>query len=433
MPTMELFFYGFTLWLGAYLIARNSQKLTVQLTGWGLLAYALALAIQIIFDQFILLILLVPALLWIGAALHLLPQESQPRALLIRLWLVTAIPLAILTLINPWFAAIIILALAGCAGMIAKLALGSHSPFKNTFALLAVVALFVTLSLGLLILPLDWISLSWGMVLLGLDLIFLGITITVWDAFDEGQTIRAHLARSFVSALYYAGTLAFIARLFSTDITLILLLITFGILTQTFSDAIQSALDRLTLPQKTIRERQTLRQTADALPLLGPAIPDLGNDEQFTRLTRRALSNLGDLPKLAKSPLVNLPGIEGTNPLDRAHALRSLLITSIQKLKPQSEARFGTTDEWRYYNALYFPYVLGLKPYTRRLDFSSLDESSRAALDWFQASVPERTLHNWQNAAAQLLAEDLLAVIGSGLRGLGSTQSLSWAEKEKIK
>ena len=368
MPTVELFFYGFTLWLGAYLIARNSQKITVQLTGWGLLAYALALAFQIIFDQFILLILLLPALLWMGAALHLLPEDHAARAPLIRLWLVTAIPLAILTLINPWFGAFIILALAGCAGLISKLALGSYSPFKNTFALLAVVALFVTLSLGLLILPLGWISLSWGMVLLGLDLIFLGITITVWDAFDEGQTIRAHLARSFVSALYYAGALAFLARVFSADPALILLLITFRILTQTFSDAIQSALDRLTLPQKTIRERQTLRQAADALPLLKSAMPDLTNDEQFTRLTRRALSNLGDLPKLAKSPLVNMPGIEGSNPLDRAHALRSLLIKSIQKLKPQSEARFGTTDEWRYYNSLHFPYVLGLKPYTRRLD-----------------------------------------------------------------
>jgi hypothetical protein len=52
---MELFFYGFTLWLGAYLRARDSQKATVKLTGWGLLAHALALAIQIIFNQFILL------------------------------------------------------------------------------------------------------------------------------------------------------------------------------------------------------------------------------------------------------------------------------------------------------------------------------------------------------------------------------------------
>jgi hypothetical protein len=39
---MELFFFGFTLWLGAYLLARNSQKVTVQLTGWGLTASAAA-------------------------------------------------------------------------------------------------------------------------------------------------------------------------------------------------------------------------------------------------------------------------------------------------------------------------------------------------------------------------------------------------------
>ena len=80
---MELFFFGFTLWLGAYLLARKSQKATVQLTGWGLLAYALALAIQIIFDQSIIIILLIPALLWIGAALHLLPEEDNTRHALI--------------------------------------------------------------------------------------------------------------------------------------------------------------------------------------------------------------------------------------------------------------------------------------------------------------------------------------------------------------
>ena len=407
MLTVELFFYGFTLWLGAYLLARGSQKITVQLTGWGLLAYALALAIQVISRQSILVLLLLPALLWIGAALYLLPEESPNRPTWIRLWLLAAIPFAILTLINAWFAAFIILVLAFCAGMIAKLALSSQAPFKNTFALLAVVALFVTLSLGLLLLPLQWIPASWGMLLLGFDLIFLGFTITVWDAFDEGEAIRAHLARSFVSALYYAGALVFIARLFSQTTPLLLVLISFGILTQTFSDAIQAALDRLTLPPTTRRERQTLRQTADALPLLEQSMPALENEEQFTRLTRRALSQLGDLPKLAKSPLVNLPGIQGTNPIDRAHALKSLLSQSIQKLKPRSDASFGTADEWRYYNSLYFPYVLGLKPYARRADYDSLDETSRLALDWFQTSVPERTLHNWQNAAAKLIAEEI--------------------------
>ena len=326
-----------------------------------------------------------------------------------------SIPLVIFTLLNRWFAVLILAALILSAGMITKLALRSpRSQFKNTFALLAVIALFVTLSAGLLILPLNWIPIHWGMALLGFDLIFLGITITAWDAFDAGEAIREHLVRSFVATLYYSGALALIASLFSDNLTLLVLLITFGILTQTFSNTIQSFLDKLTLPQQLNDERQTLRQTADALPLLASRRlePAFANEEQFTRLTRRAVSHLGDLPKLATSPLVNLPIIQGTNPLDRAHGLKSLLIQSIQKLRPQSEEKFGTTDEWRYYNALYFPYVLGLKPYTRRVDYDSLDETSRAALDWFQTSVPERTLHNWQNTAAKLIADDLKIQLG---------------------
>jgi hypothetical protein len=402
---MQLFFFAFTLWLGSYLLSRDSNKVTVRLTGWGLLAYALAIATQIIFHQSFLIILLAPALIWIGAALHFLPEENTARLILIRIWALTAIPLAILTQLNELFAIVIILALMLCAGVIAKLA--PHSHFKNTLALLAVIALFVTLSTGLLILPLNWLPLSWGMALLGFDLIFLGITIIAWDAFDEGAAIHAHLVRSFVSALYYSGALALIAMLLSDNETLLILLVTFGILTQTFSDSIQSILDKLTLPQHTIDERQTLRQTAEALPLLSTQEPAEGTEEQFTRLTRRALSHLGDLPKLATSPLVNLSQITGTNPLDRAHALKSLLVESIQKLKPLSDTKFGTTDEWRYYNSVYFPYVLGLKPYTRRADYDSMDEISRAALDWFQTSVPERTLHNWQNTAAKLIAEDI--------------------------
>jgi len=33
MPTMELFFFGFTLWLAPYMLARNSQKVTVNSQG----------------------------------------------------------------------------------------------------------------------------------------------------------------------------------------------------------------------------------------------------------------------------------------------------------------------------------------------------------------------------------------------------------------
>ena len=402
---MELFFFAFTLWLGAYLLARNSEKLTVQLTGWGLIAYSFVLALFILSGQAVLAILLLPALLWIGASLHLLPEEDPVRPVLIRIWAVSSIPLAILTLVNAWFSAIIVLELILCAVLIARLAF--RSQFKNTFALLAVIALFVTLSSGLLILPLNWLPLPWGMALLGFDLILLGITIVFLDAFDEGESIRAHLTRSFVSNLYFSGALVLIAGFFSDNSLLLILLLTFGILTQTFANSIQDVLDTLTLPRTINDERHALRQTADALSLLSPLEPDTVNEEQFARLTRRALSHLGDLPKLAASPLVNLVSIQGINPLERAQALKVLLTQSINKLKPQGEAQFGSTDEWRYYNAVYFPYVLGLKPYTRRTDSDSLDEPSRAALEWFQTSVPERTLHNWQNTAAKLIAADI--------------------------
>ena len=462
MPFLSLFFYAFTLWLGAYLLARRSPQLAVQLAGWGLLAYALALGTQIALGQAPLFVLLAPPLLWIGAALHLLPEARPGRPLLIRLWAVSAIPLAILAQFNAWFAALVLLALLACAGLIAAQAwrerragsserdslaieAGGPPPHRYTFAVLAMLALFVGLSSGLVILPLNWLPSAWAMALLGTDLILLGVTIIAWDAFNEGATIRRHLARSFVAALYYAGSLALIGALFAawygdtsaeaaTD--LVLALVTFGILTQSFSDSIQAGLDRLTLPPPVNAERQALRQAAEALPLNAgwqpSGLPEgepgetpapsaaLPDDEQFTRWTRRAISNLGDLSRLAASPLLALPMVMGGTPLERARSLKALLTAQIQALKPAPEpgvpvADFETGDAWRYYNALYYPYVRGLKPYTRRLDYARLDPAERAALEWFQAAVPERTLHNWQNSAARLIAGQLRREAGQPL------------------
>ena len=415
---VNLFFFAFSLWLGSYLLARNSQNMTMRLTGWGVLYYAFALALEIVWGQQPNGLLLLPALFWIGAALYLIPEETLWRQSVIRVWFLTAIPIFILTLLNTWFSLITVLALFACLVLIVKFK--PQSQAKPSYALLVVIGLFFSLSTGLLVLPLNWIPRSWMIPALGLDLLLLGIAITHWDAFDEGESIRSHILRSLVSSLYYAGALAalvILAIAIDGEMTLgkliaLVAVIAFGILTQTFSNSIQSLLDRLTLSNKPALndQRSVLRQTADALPRLSSLDPASLDEEQFARLTRRAISNLGDLPKLSASPLMNLPALISMNvdnPLDRAHALKAFLIESIQRLKPQGRGDFGATDEWRYYNSLYFPYVLGLKPYTRRTDKDSLDEISRQALEWFQTSVPERTLHNWQNAAATLVANDL--------------------------
>jgi hypothetical protein len=87
--------------------------------------------------------------------------------------------------------------------------------------------------------------------------------------------------------------------------------------------------------------------------------------------------------------------------------LKALLTESILRLKPRNGDQFGTSAEWRYYNALYFPYIIGLKPYSRRTQHSHLDPVAKQALEWFRTQVPERTLHNWQTAATKLVAQDL--------------------------
>jgi hypothetical protein len=139
------------------------------------------------------------------------------------------------------------------------------------------------------------------------------------------------------------------------------------------------------------------------------------DDEAFARLTRKALSHMGNLPRLAANPLTQLELIDARlnereapdNTLERAAELKTLLTESIALLKPQQDDEFGTTEAWRFYNALYYPYVVGLKPYSRRAEHNGLDATSHEALEWFKTYVPERTLYNWQTAAAQLVAQDI--------------------------
>jgi hypothetical protein len=164
------------------------------------------------------------------------------------------------------------------------------------------------------------------------------------------------------------------------------------------------------------QSRAELRDVASNLPRLSEMqTPDQLDEEEFIRLTRRALSHFGNLPQLATNPLTMLPQIEHRiehrnaplSALERAAELKLLLSESIDSLKPRDGGSFGTSDEWRYYNALYFPYVCGLKPYSRKERLDAFPSHVEEALMWFQTQVPERTLHNWQNAAARLIAHNL--------------------------
>jgi hypothetical protein len=83
-----------------------------------------------------------------------------------------------------------------------------------------------------------------------------------------------------------------------------------------------------------------------------------------------------------------------------------VLREAVAALRP-SGAYFGTTEEWRYYNAVHFCHVAGLRPYRRTSRREVLDRDARRALEWFRRHVPERNLRLWQAVGARMVADRL--------------------------
>ncbi|EUA50519.1 putative membrane protein [Mycobacterium xenopi 3993] len=195
---------------------------------------------------------------------------------------------------------------------------------------------------------------------------------------------------------------------------------------QVLADPLAGLLDRMAFWRSPAlrADRATLRRTEAALPLRAADPLDDVDDDTFARLTRRALAHYGDLSKLVASPLTALPIIgerlaargAPDQPLERANELRALLAEHIARLKPRDGGDFGTTEQWRHYNSLYFPYVVGVRAYAQNATAAGLDPTARQAWQWLVTEVPQRSLHNWQNAAARLIAADLRGRVPVGDR-----------------
>ncbi|MEZ4523169.1 MAG: hypothetical protein R3A46_16240 [Thermomicrobiales bacterium] len=193
--------------------------------------------------------------------------------------------------------------------------------------------------------------------------------------------------------------------------------ITAAIAIQVYLDRVQTLLDRIAFANVPWlrHERAELREVENLLPRVNMTDPLTIEEDEFSRLTRRALSSYGDLTKLATSPLTNLPEVHRRlaarsvepSTLERAGELKVLLAEAIEQLKPRTGQEYGTTDEWRFYNALYYPYIIGMRPYSTTAVHSFDAPEQWEVLEWFRTYVPERTLYNWQNSAAALIASHL--------------------------
>ena len=415
-----LLLFCFALWLGLYLIQRDWRKGYLRMAGLGLVSYAIALGfralISITSNNGEILVLLYqffvyqPALLWAGGLLHLLPEESKARGLLPFYYYGQILTTELLIVFNlleifPNWALVLATGLPIFVYLIILIYEYKKYDQPGRLALAIIGTIFFGLSVGLFI-PDALFPEFWLVLALGLDLIILGFGIAIHDAFQEGHDLRRSMWRSlqgaFFISLLIGGQVALV--IMGLGLNLALLSLLFGLLATGIAIIVLGPLLRLTPSAEAV---ETSARNIDP----GMDITTI-SDIDFVRYTRRALSYLDDLPKLASSPLTQLPIIDvrlstrnaHTDTLARTAELKNILIEGIQRLKPISDLNFESTDEWRYYNAVYFPYVAGVKPSRRKQAKGGLAEYEIEALEWFRREVPERTLYNWQNKAAELIA-----------------------------
>ena len=445
MAALPALVFSLSWWLGLYLLARGPRKPVLALAAVGLCSFATAVALDAIrlVTQSVLLghveiyLVAVPGVAWFAVLVELARPCDGGRARTGEVLLVGVV--AALTLVGATLAGsvngplrlghLVMFAVISASTLGALVAaLRRPSQPIPVVGLVVIATLFFALSNAILIIPLGVVP-SWlALASTGCDVLALGVAVALWDAFDEGQALRADMLRSFTGtgaiATLLGGQMLIGIALTPQQTTAqtaltVLLFTSLAIATsvQVLADPLAGLLDRLVFSRSPMlrADRETLRRTQSALPLRSADPLDDFDDDTFARLTRRALGHYGDLSKLVASPLTGLPAIDERlaargapdQPLERAIELKALLADRIARLKPRDGGDFGTTEQWRYYNSLYFPYVVGVRAYAQNATAAGLDATARQAWQWFVTEVPQRSLHNWQNAAAKLIAADL--------------------------
>ena len=445
MAALSALVFSLSWWLGLYLLARNPRKPVLAFSAIGLCSFATAVALDAVrtathsalLGHVEIYLVAVPGVAWFAVLLEIARADDTERARTGELLLVGGV--GALTFAGAVLAGsvegplrlghVVMCAVISTSTLGAMIvALRRRTQKIPLVGLIVTATMFFALANAILIIPLGVVP-SWlALASTSCDVLSLGVAVALWDAFDEGQALRADMLRSFtgtgmVVALLGGQMLIGIALTrhqptAQTALTVLLFTsLAIAASVQVLADPLAGLLDRLVFSRAPMlrAHRATLRRTESALPLRSADPLDDFDDDTFARLTRRALGHYGDLSKLVANPLTGLPAIDERlaargapdQPLERATELKALLADRIAQLKPRDCGDFGTTEQWRHYNALYFPYVVGVRAYAQNATAAGLDPTARQAWQWFVTEVPQRSLHNWQNAAARLIAADL--------------------------
>mgnify|MGYP000001564776 CR=1 FL=1 len=445
MTALSAVVFALSWWLGLYLLARDPRKPLLAWSAVGLCSFAIVVAVDAVrlasgsptglLSQVEAYLAVLPGIAWLTVLLELARPVDSARGrwgfvVVAAVASIAVVGAALAGGVHPplrtghWVMVGAISSSAFGALVLAVRRLRRGASSRKIIAPVVAATLFFGLGNAILLIPLGLLP-SWVVLTsAAFDVLLLGIAVAWWDAFDEGQALRAGMRRSLVGsmavALLFGGQVLIGLSVTGGQQALTVLLFTSlagAIAINVLADPLAGVLDRLAFSRspELRADRAALRRTEAALPLRAENPLDHIDDEAFTRLTRRALGHYADLSKLVASPLTALPLIDErlarrgapNQPLERANELKALLADRIDALKPRDAGDFGTTEQWRHYNSLYFPYVIGVRAYAQNATAAGLDPVARQAWQWFVTEVPQRSLHNWQNAAARVIAADL--------------------------
>ncbi|HWS31225.1 MAG TPA: hypothetical protein VN408_00630, partial [Actinoplanes sp.] len=362
--------------------------------------------------------LCVPALCWAGAVVALLPLTPVERRPIDRGALALGALFLLVVVFLPQVGRLVVLApLVGALVLLWRMR-GRLSPVSLPLALTSMAVLY-TAGLALLLFPFG--GTLPAIAAIGVDLLVFGYLMAVAHAAETGERLRPDLRRSLAGGLTAALLLGVPAavtmwRSDGDDVATVLqfVVVAVGATVAGLGDHVRRAMDRMALAEDAgLRaDRASLFLNADALlRRREPRRLESLSEPEFLRLTRRALTDFGDLNRLARSPLTDLPVVgrrlagREDQPRARAGALRAVLRECVSDLRPAGP--FGTTDDWRDYNVLHFCCVLGLNPYSRRVRTDGLSREARLVVDWFRRYVPEDVTKQWLREAATVVAERL--------------------------
>ncbi|MET0423844.1 MAG: hypothetical protein ABW046_08220 [Actinoplanes sp.] len=423
MPALVVPAFALTWWAACYLVGRDPARTVLWRAGAALGAFAAGVAAWAVApgSAAAQILICVPAVFWAGAAVALLPRTLPERPQINLGWMVLAVLFVGVLVPLPSAGRLVVLApLVG--GLVLLWRFRDQIQPVMLPAALSVVAGLYAIGLVVLLLPINLAAPGLVLSAMALDLLMLGFLVAVADALEVGERLRPDLLRAVVGAGVGAVVVGGPAALTMVAApghrwAVVLQFLLVGVVMTVFGaiGPIRRGLDSFVFrhDERLRHDRVALLLAADALPRRRPRQRLITTSEQdFLRFTRHALENYADLGRLIRSPLADLPVVDRRltgravePPLARAIELQGVLREGVDRLRPAGS--FDTTDEWRFYNAVHFCWVLGLDPYARRSRTEGLDRDARRAFDWMRGYVPRRTLRRWQQEAATIVARRL--------------------------